>query len=56
MLSGLKATVFMKDGQTLDKEALTKVFESKKLALLALEQEKLVMPEAAYLITKTGGT
>jgi hypothetical protein len=46
----------MKDGQSLDKEKLTKALGSRGLSLTSMEQEKIARPESAYLLTKTGGT
>ena len=46
----------MEDGQTLDKEKVTKALGSRGLTLTSMEQEVIAKPESAYLLTKTGGT
>ena len=46
----------MKDGETLDKEKLTKALKAGRLSLTSMEQETITKPEAAYAVTVIGGT
>lgn len=46
----------MKDGESLEKETLTKALQSRGLGLISLGQETIAKPEAAYAVTVIGGT
>ena len=46
----------MKDGQSLNKEKLSKTLKGKGLTLKSMEQETITKPEVAYAVTVIGGT
>jgi len=54
LLSGLRATVFMEEGKTLDEAKVKAAIESKKLKFESFGETNLVKPTAAYVIAIEG--
>ena len=54
LLSGLRATVIMKDGKELDKGKTEQSLNSKSLSLVSFNKDEIIIPEAAYVLAVTG--
>ena len=54
LLSGLRATVIMKNGQELDQAKTEKSLNLKALKLVSFKKEEVVIPEAGYVLAVTG--
>ncbi|MDG1357611.1 MAG: hypothetical protein P8P36_05405 [Akkermansiaceae bacterium] len=54
LLSGLRATVVMKDGQDLDKAKVEQSLNRKSLKLVSFKKDEIVIPEAGYVLAVTG--
>jgi len=55
MISGLRATVFMEEGKTLEEASISKAITSKGIKFVSMSKETLVAPKAEYVLTITGG-
>lgn len=54
LLSGLRATLIMEDGATLDKDKVAASLEAQGLGMASFSQADLPVPEAAYTLTVSG--
>ena len=54
LLSGLRATVVMKDGKELDKAKTEQSLKLKSLKLVSFKKDEIVIPEAGYVLAVTG--
>lgn len=50
MMSGLRATVLMKDGKNLDKEKVTKAIAAKGLKVASYKNTEIETPALAYAL------
>lgn len=56
MLSGLRATVIMEDGKSLNKGSVEKAITSKGLEFKGMETKKMPIPKVEYVLAVTGTT
>lgn len=54
LLSGLRATVIMKEGKELDEGKTEQSLIRKSLTLVSFKKEEIIIPEAAYVLAVTG--
>jgi len=54
LLSGLRATVIMKDGKELDKGKTEQSLNRKSLTLVSFNKDEIIIPEAGYVLAVTG--
>ena len=54
LLSGLRATVIMKEGKELDEGKTEQSLSRKSLTLVSFKKEEIIIPEAAYVLAVTG--
>ena len=54
LLSGLRATVIMKEGKELDKGKTEQSLNRKSLTLVSFNKDEIIVPEAAYVLAVTG--
>jgi hypothetical protein len=54
LLSGLRATVVMKDGMALDQVKTEQSLNRKSLKLVSFKKDEIVIPEAGYVLAVTG--
>ena len=53
-MSGMRATVVMKDGLKLDEAKLKEVFDKGPVTFVSLEEKDQAVPKAAYALMVTG--
>ena len=54
LLSGLRATVIMKEGKELDEGKTEQSLIRNSLTLVSFKKEEIIIPEAAYVLAVTG--
>ncbi|MFC5051364.1 hypothetical protein ACFPK9_12170 [Rubritalea spongiae] len=53
-MSGLRTTVFMKDGHKLEEEKLKEAFAKGPVNFVSLEEHDQAVPQAAYMLQVSG--
>ena len=56
LLSGLRATVVMEDGQSLDESKVKSALQANRMELESLEVKDVNLPKAAYVLQASGIT
>ena len=56
MLSGLRATVIMKEGSTLDQAKVEAAVKGKGMKFISMEKADVVRPQVAYQLVVEGAT
>ncbi|WP_018970597.1 hypothetical protein [Rubritalea marina] len=55
-MSGLRTTVFMKDGEKLTEQGLKDAFSKGPVSFVSLEETEQAVAEAAYMLKVKGAT
>lgn len=55
-LSGLRATIVMNDGATLDAKKVEEAFDGGNVDFVSLEKKDILVPQASYVLAVTGTT
>ncbi len=56
ILSGLRATVIMKKGSSLDEAKVKAALEGEKMKFVSLAATNVIRPKAAYVLSVEGAT
>ncbi|NNC88102.1 MAG: hypothetical protein HKN82_06535 [Akkermansiaceae bacterium] len=56
LLSGLRATVVMEPGKSLDRDGVKAAIENRRLKFVSLEEVTIPRPKTAYVLAVSGAT